>query len=157
MAKKFFQKDLVTNKKAYFDYEILEKFEAGIALLGMEVKSLKMGKVSLVGAYVVIKQHEAFLLNATISPYQPQNTSSDYEPQRTRKLLLKTKEINYLSNKTKQQGLTLIPLKVYNKNGLIKIEIALVKGKKKFDKREALKKKEVKRKIEKAKRGDYSE
>ena len=155
MVKKFFQKDLVTNKKAYFDYEILEKFEAGITLLGMEVKSLKQNKASIVGAYVVIKQHEAFLLNATISPYQPQNASPDYKPQRTRKLLLKNKEINYLSDKTKQQRLTLIPLKVYNKNGLIKIEIALVKGKKKFDKRETIKKREEKRKIEKARKGEY--
>jgi len=155
VVKKFFQKDLVTNKKAYFDYEILEKFEAGITLLGMEVKSLKQNKASIVGAYVVIKQHEAFLLNATISPYQPQNASPDYKPQRTRKLLLKNKEINYLSDKTKQQRLTLIPLKVYNKNGLIKIEIALVKGKKKFDKRETIKKREEKRKIEKARKGEY--
>ena len=155
MAKKFFQKDLVTNKKAYFDYEILEKFEAGIVLLGMEVKSLKQGKASIVGAYVVIKHYEAFLLNATISPYQPQNTPPDYKPQRTRKLLLKTKEIDYLSDKTKQQGLTLIPLRVYNKNSLIKVEIALVKGKKKFDKRETIKKRESQRKILRAQRGEY--
>ena len=155
MAKKFFQKDLITNKKAYFDYEILEKFEAGIALLGMEVKSLKMNKANIVGAYVVIKHHEAFLLNASISPYQPQNTSPDYDPQRTRKLLLQTKEIDYLSGKIKQQGLTLIPLKVYNKNGLIKVEIALVKGKKKFDKREVVKKREIKKRIERIKKGEY--
>jgi SsrA-binding protein len=155
VVKKFFQKDLVTNRKAYFDYEILEKFEAGIVLLGMEVKSLKQSKASLAGAYVVIKHHEAFLLNATISPYQPQNTSPDYKPQRTRKLLLKNKEIDYLSDKTKQQRLTLVPLKVYNKNGLIKVEIALVKGKKKFDKRETIKKREEKRKIEKARKGEY--
>lgn len=155
MAKKFFQKNLITNKKAYFDYEILEKFEAGIALLGMEVKSLKMNKANIVGAYVVIKHHEAFLLNASISPYQPQNTSPDYDPQRTRKLLLQTKEIDYLFGKIKQQGLTLIPLKVYNKNGLIKVEIALVKGKKKFDKREVVKKREIKKRIERIKKGEY--
>jgi SsrA-binding protein len=155
VAKRFFQKDLITNKKAYFDYEILEKFEAGIALLGMEVKSLKMNKANIVGAYVVIKHHEAFLLNASISPYQPQNTSPDYDPQRTRKLLLQTKEIDYLFGKIKQQGLTLIPLKVYNKNGLIKVEIALVKGKKKFDKREVVKKREIKKRIERIKKGEY--
>jgi len=155
MARKTFRKDLVTNKKAYFNYEILEKFEAGIVLLGIEVKSLKMNKANIAGAYVVIKDHEAFLLNASISPYQPQNTPPDYDPQRTRKLLLQTKEINYLSDKTKQQGLTLIPLKVYNKNGLIKVEIALVKGKKKFDKREALKRREIKKRIEKTKKGEY--
>jgi SsrA-binding protein len=155
VAKRFFQKDLITNKKTYFDYEILEKFEAGIALLGMEVKSLKMNKANIVGAYVVIKHHEAFLLNASISPYQPQNTSPDYDPQRTRKLLLQTKEIDYLFGKIKQQGLTLIPLKVYNKNGLIKVEIALVKGKKKFDKREVVKKREIKKRIERIKKGEY--
>lgn len=155
MAKKFFQKNLITNKKAYFDYEILEKFEAGIALLGMEVKSLKMNKANIVGAYVVIKHHEAFLLNASISPYQPQNTSPDYDPQRTKKLLLQTKEIDYLFGKIKQQGLTLILLKVYNKNGLIKVEIALVKGKKKFDKREVVKKREIKKRIERIKKGEY--
>jgi len=155
VAKKFFQKNLITNKKAYFDYEILEKFEAGIALLGMEVKSLKMNKANIVGAYVVIKHHEAFLLNASISPYQPQNTSPDYDPQRTRKLLLQTKEIDYLFGKIKQQGLTLILLKVYNKNGLIKVEIALVKGKKKFDKREVVKKREIKKRIERIKKGEY--
>jgi len=121
----------------------------------MEVKSLKQGKASIVGAYVVIKHYEAFLLNATISPYQPQNTPPDYKPQRTRKLLLKTKEIDYLSDKTKQQGLTLIPLRVYNKNSLIKVEIALVKGKKKFDKRETIKKRESQRKILRAQRGEY--
>ncbi len=155
MARKTFRKDLATNKKAYFNYEILEKFEAGIVLLGIEVKSLKMNKANIAGAYVVIKDHEAFLLNTSISPYQPQNTPPDYDPQRTRKLLLQTKEINYLSDKTKQQGLTLIPLKVYNKNGLIKVEIALVKGKKKFDKREALKRREIKKRIEKTKKGEY--
>jgi SsrA-binding protein len=155
VVKKFFQKDLVTNRKAYFDYEILEKFEAGIVLLGMEVKSLKQGKASIVGAYVVIKYHEAFLLNTSIPPYQPQNTSPDYEPQRTRKLLLKTKEIDYLSGKNKRQGLTLIPLRVYNKNGLIKVEIALVKGKKKFDKREVVKRREIKKRIEETKKGEY--
>lgn len=155
MTKKIFQKDLATNKKAYFDYEILEKFEVGIVLLGVEVKSLKMNKANIVGAYVVIKHHEAFLLNASISPYQPQNTSPDYNLRRTRKLLLKTKEIDYLSSKTKQRGLTLIPLKVYNKNGLIKVEIALVKGKKKFDKRETVKKRESQQKILRAQRGEY--
>ncbi len=151
MTRKNFKKDLILNKRALFDYEILEKFDAGIALLGAEVKSLKQGRASLTGAYVVIKNREAYLLNATISPYQPQNISSNYDPLRTRKLLLKQKEINYLFAKNKERGLTLIPLKVYNINGLIKIEIGLAKGKKKFDKREVLKKREIKRNIEKTK------
>lgn len=154
MPKKSFQKDLITNKGAFSDYEILEKFEAGIALLGMEVKSLKKSQASLVSAYVVIRQGQAFLLNAAIAPYQPKNTPPDYQPQRTKKLLLNTREIEYLSRKTRQQRLTLIPLRVYNKNGLIKMEIALARGKKKFDKREALKKREIKKKIEQIKKGE---
>ncbi|MGC8651109.1 MAG: SsrA-binding protein SmpB [Minisyncoccia bacterium] len=155
MARKNFQIDLVANKKAYFDYEIIEKFEAGIVLTGLEVKSLKQSQASLNGAYVVIKNHQAFLLNATISPYQPANTPSNYQPQATRKLLLKRQEIESLSRKTHEHGLTLIPLKVYNKNGLLKLEFALVKGKKKFDKRETIKKREGQRKIEKAQKGIY--
>jgi len=155
MTRRPFKKDLIVNKKALFDYNILEKFEAGIVLLGLEAKSLKQGRASLNGAYVIIKNQEAFLLNATISTYQPQNTPQNYDPLRTRKLLLKGSEINYLFVKNKEHGLTLIPLKVYNDNGLIKVQIALVKGKKKFDKREVLKKREAKRKIERAQKGEY--
>jgi len=155
MARKNFQIDLVTNKKAYFDYEIIEKFNAGIVLTGSEVKSLKQSKASLTGAYVLIKNHQAFLLNATISPYQPANTPNNYQPQSTRKLLLKKQEIEILSRKTRERGLTLIPLKVYNKNGLLKLEFALAKGKKKFDKRETIKNRENKRKILRVQKGEY--
>ncbi|NMB92338.1 MAG: SsrA-binding protein SmpB [Parcubacteria group bacterium] len=150
MTRKQQEQILLTNKKALFDYEILEQFEAGIVLLGAEVKSLKQGKANLNGAYVVLKNNEAFLLNATISPYQPQNMSQSYDPLRTRKLLLRRSELNYLYSKNKERGLTLIPLKVYNKNGLIKIQIALVRGKKKFDKRETIKRREEERRIKEA-------
>ncbi len=138
------------NKKAYFDYKILEKFEAGISLTGNEVKSIRLGKISLKGSYVVIKNEEAFLINCNIPPYQPANAPENHDPERTRRLLLRKKEIRYLIGKTKQKGLTLVPLRVYNKKGKIKIEIGLVKGKKKPDKREKIKKREQEREIRRA-------
>lgn len=143
--------DLILNRKARFNYEIKETWEAGLVLSGAEVKSVRAGKIDLSGAYVVIKNQEAFLINASISPYQPQNLTTHYDPLRSRKLLLKKREIAYLSQKLKEGGLTLIPLKVYNKNGLLKLEIGLAKRQKKFDKREALKKKESRQKIQRAK------
>ena len=138
---------LATNKKAYFDYEILEKFEAGIALIGQEVKSIRAGRTSLKGAYVVIKDQEVFLIGCHIPAYQPKNAPSDYNPERSRKLLLKKVEIKGLIGKTRAKGLTLVPLSVYTKSRNIKIEIALAKGKKKADKRETIKKREVDREI----------
>ncbi len=141
---------LAKNKKAYFDYEILEKFEAGISLIGQEVKSIKMGRISLKGSYVVLKNEEIFLIGCHIPAYQPKNAPPDYDPERSRKLLLKKKEIRSLIGKTKQKGLTLIPLKVYTKRGKIKVEIALVKGKRKIDKREIIRKREIEREIRKA-------
>ncbi|MDD3098244.1 MAG: SsrA-binding protein SmpB [Candidatus Pacebacteria bacterium] len=145
---------LVTNKKAYFDYEILEKFEAGIVLSGIEIKAAKTGKANLSGSFAIVKNNEAYILNLSIAPYQPKNINFTYIPDKTRKLLLHKKQITYLLSKKRQKNLTLIPLRMYNKNGLIKIELGLAKGKKKFDKRETLKKKEIKRKIDRAKRGD---
>jgi SsrA-binding protein len=147
-------KTLATNKKAYFDYEILEKLEAGIVLSGMEIKAVKTGKANLAGSFAIVRNNEAYLLNLSIAPYQPKNINFAYIPDRTRKLLLHKKQITYLLSKKKQKNLTLIPLRMYNKNGLVKIELGLAKGKKKFDKRESLKKKEIKRKIDRAKRGD---
>ena len=138
---------LATNKKAYFDYEILEKFEAGIALIGQEVKSIRAGRTSLKGAYVVIKDQEVFLIGCHIPAYQPKNAPSDYNPERSRKLLLKKVEIKGLIGKTRAKGLTLVPLSVYTKSRNIKIEIALAKGKKKADKRETIKKREADREI----------
>ncbi|MFC1594868.1 SsrA-binding protein SmpB [Patescibacteria group bacterium] len=141
---------LAENKKAYFEYEIIEKFEAGISLRGFEVKSIKLGRASLQGARVTIKKDEAFLIGATIPPYQPANTPADYDPTSTRKLLLHKKEIKYLIGKEKEQRLTLVPIKLYNKNRKIKLEFALVRGKRKYDKRETIKKREAKRKIDRA-------
>ena len=139
---------LSENKKAYFDYQILDKFEAGIALQGQEVKSLRTRGVSLAGSYVVIRDEELFWVGATIHPYQPKNSPADYEPGRSRKLLLKKIEIKSLLGKIREKGLTLIPLKVYTKNAKIKLEFGIAKGKKKSDKREAIRKREVQRDIE---------
>ena len=138
-------KTLAENKKAYFDYEILEKFEAGISLLGQEVKSIRSGRVSLAGSYVVLKENEVFLIGTNIPPYQPKNAPPDYNPERLRKLLLKKAEVKYLIGKVKQKGLTLIPLKVYSKRGRLKLEFGIAKGKKKADKRESIKKREFER------------
>jgi len=135
------------NRKARFDYEILEKYEAGIELLGTEVKSIRSGKMSLEGAFVIVRGGEAFLINANIPPYQPKNTSKDYDPLRNRKLLLTKKEIDELVGSEKNKSLTIVPISVYTKGRKIKIEIALVKGKKKHDKRESIKKRETEREI----------
>ena len=143
-------KVLAENKKAYFNYRILEKFEAGVSLIGQEVKSIKTRGVNLAGSYVVIKNSEAFWIGARISPYQPKNVPPDYNPERSRKLLLKKSEIKYLIGKAKQKGLTLIPLRVYTKRGKIKLEFGIARGKKKVDKRELIKKREIEREIRKA-------
>ncbi len=140
---------LARNKKAYFDYEILKKFEAGIILIGQEVKSIKKGSISLKGSYVVPKENELFLIGCHVPPYQPKNIQN-YNPERSRKLLLKKKEISYLIFKSQEKTLTLIPLQVYTVKGFIKIEIAVGRGKKKYDKREALKKKDIDKKIKKS-------
>jgi len=146
-------KILAENKKAYYKYQILEKFEAGISLIGQEVKSLKTRGVNLAGSYVVIKRPafggypEAFWVGAKISPYQPKNIPPDYNPERPRKLLLKKSEIKYLIGKVKQKGLTLIPLRAYTKRGKIKLEFGIAKGLKKVDKRELIKKREIEREM----------
>lgn len=139
-----------TNEKARFNYEISEMLEAGMVLTGQEVKSVRRGSASIRGAYVKILGNEAWLLSATIPPYQAGNAPSDYDSQRSRKLLLKKSELKYLIGKAQERGLTLIPIKLYNKNGLIKLEIGIGRGKKKSDKREKIAKREVERKIERA-------
>jgi SsrA-binding protein len=138
---------LITNKKAYFDYEILQKLEAGIELLGFEVKSLKKGQGSLMGARVAVRGGEAFVVNMNIPPYQPKNTPKVYDPERPRKLLLSGKEIEEMGKIENQKGLTIIPLLVYNRGRKLKVEIAVVRGKKKYDKRETLKKRDFEREI----------
>ncbi len=137
-------KPISENKKAYFEYEILEKIEAGIVLNGQEVKSIKSGNINLKGSYVVPKDGEIYLIGCHIPPYQPKNVE-DYSPERPRKLLLRKKEIGSLIGKSKEKGLTLIPLKVYTRKGFIKIEVGVAKGKKVADKRESIKKKEIDR------------
>lgn len=141
------------NRKVRFDYQILEKYEAGLSLFGFEVKSIKTGRISLKGSFVVIKDNEAWLLNAHISPYQVKNTPENYDPTRSRRLLLHKKEIKTLIGKQRTQGLTLVPLRVYSKGSRIKLEFGLAKGKKKFDKRQAIQKREAERKIGRALRG----
>lgn len=138
------------NKKAKFDYEFLDIWEAGLKLLGHEVKAIKKGLVGLQGGFIIIRGNEVYLTNITIPPYQERNLTRDYDPTRTRKLLLKRKEIQDLENKLQGPGLTLVPIKLYNKRGLIKLEFALSRGKKKYDKRESMKKREAERKIGRA-------
>lgn len=140
-------KILATNKQATFAYHILETFEAGIVLTGQEVKSIKTGKANLKGSFVVFQKDQPYLINANIPPYQPKNAPKNYDPQRARKLLLKKKEIGYLLGKSKEKGLTLIPLKLYTKAGKIKIEIGVAKGKRKPNKKEEIKKREIEREI----------
>ncbi|OGF65561.1 SsrA-binding protein [Candidatus Giovannonibacteria bacterium RIFCSPHIGHO2_01_FULL_48_47] len=138
---------LLENKKAYFNYEILEKYEAGLELKGFEVKSLKSKRGNIMGARVIIRGNEAHIVGMDIPPYQPKNTPPDYEPQRTRKLLLHKKEISRLAGKAEERGLTVIPTKVYTTHCRIKIEIAVVRGKKRFEKREKIKKRDIEREI----------
>ena len=135
------------NRKAVYDYEILEKYEAGLVLIGQEVKSIKTGHINLSGSYVVFSANQPELIGAKIPPYQPKNAPADYNPERSRKLLLNKKEINYLAGKVNQKGFSLIPLKIYEKSGRIKLEFGLAKGKKKFDKKEKIKKRDVQRDI----------
>lgn len=141
---------LAEHKRAYADYELMEIFEAGLVLQGFETKSVKSKRASLIGGRVLIRGAEAFLVGVEIPPYQPANTPASYDPQRTRKLLLSKKEIRYLSGKSQEQGLTLIPLKLYTKGTLVKLAFALARGRKKYDKRERIKERESKRKIERA-------
>lgn len=138
---------LVQNRKAYFNYEIAEKIEAGIELFGFEVKSIKNGRASLDGAYVSMSDKEAFLVGANVSPYQPKNTPTNYDPKRPRKLLLTKKEIGRLTGMQKERGLTIVPISMYSKGKLIKVEIGIARGKKKYDKRETIKKRDTQRDI----------
>jgi len=138
---------LIENKKAHFNYEILERYEAGIELLGTEVKSIRAKHGSLEGAHVLVRGGEAFLVGATIQPYQASNTNKDYDTTRNRRLLLTKDEIIKLSQLESLKGLTIVPISVYNKQRKIKVEIAVVRGKKTHDKRETLKKREHERDV----------
>lgn len=139
---------LAVNKKARFDYELLETFEAGLVLKGHEVKSIKAGHVSLKNSFVTFKNTELYLTNAHITPYKQAGNLENNDPTAPRKLLLKKSEIKKLIGKTKTEGLTLVPISMYNKKSLIKLEFALGKGKKKFDKRQTIRDRENKIEIE---------
>jgi len=135
------------NRKAGFDYEVMERFEAGMVLFGQEVKSIKTGHINLSGSFVSIKSEEPYLLGVKVPPYQPNNAGANYNENRDKKLLLNKKEIDYLIGKTKVKGLSLIPLKIYEKSGRIKLEFGLAKGKKKYDKKEKIKKRDIDREV----------
>lgn len=147
--------DYAFNRQAVYDYEFLDKYEAGLILNGQEVKSVRAGHISLQGAYAVIKNGEAWLLNAAIPPYQPNNAPDNYDPARSRKILLHKHEIHSLIGQSKQSGLTLVPIRVYNNKGKIKLEFALARGKKIRDKRQAIGRREADRRIQRAVRGKY--
>ena len=145
-------KQYAENKKAYFNYEILEEFESGIVLLGPEVKSVKAGQVSIKEAYATVRGGELWLTNAHISPYKPAQ-NENYEPTRSRKLLLSKKEIAKIVGALGQKGISALPLKIYDKNGKIKVLVGLGRGKKKYDKREAIKKREQEIEIKRTLKG----
>lgn len=138
---------LLDNGKIRFDYEIMETLDAGIELHGFEVKSIKAKKGSLEGAHVIVRGGEAYVVNMLVSPYQENNTPEGYDPRRNRKLLLASDEIRKLADIESGRGLTVVPIKVYNKSNLIKVSVGVVRGKKKYDKRETTKKRETDRNI----------
>ncbi len=141
---------LVEHKKARLNYEILEEYEAGLELLGGEVKSLRGGQGKLEGAHVIVRGGEAYLVGASIPPYQPGNTAESYDAGRTRKLLLTKKEIFDLSKYEGQKGLTIVPLRVYNKGRNLKLALGVARGKKKYDKRATLKERDTKREMDRS-------
>ncbi len=145
----------VTNKAAFHDYTISERFEAGIKLTGPEVKSIKTGHVSLRGAFVRLLGAEAYLVNATIPPYAFAQIVS-YDPNRTRKLLIHKKELLSLKGKIEGSALTLVPISLYTRHGMIKVEVGLARGKKQFEKRETLRRRQQKRELERGFRGKIS-
>ena len=137
----------IQNKKAHFNYEIQKSYEAGIELFGTEVKSIKANQGSLEGSYVIVRGGEAFLSGVTIPPFQASNTLKGYDPERHRKLLLNKSEIKELADVESGKGLTIVPISMYNNKGKIKVEIAIARGKKRFDKRQTIKKRDSDREI----------
>jgi SsrA-binding protein len=145
-------KIVATNRKAHFEYFLLEHFEAGISLLGTEIKSIRAGQMSLAEAFVKIDDREAWLMNAHIAPYESANRYN-HDPRRPRRLLLHRKEIRELWSAVRQKGVTIVPVQVYLKEGIAKVDIALAKGKKQYDKREEIARRDADREVERAKRG----
>ncbi len=150
-----YRKVLVENRKARFEYEVLEVFQAGIELKGSEVKAIRVGRANLQDAFARVKDGEVILHNLHISPLQSISKFFSHEPTRNRKLLLHRREINKLIGKVEEKGLTLVPLRLYLENSWIKVDIAIGRGKKLYDKREDIKKREAKREIDRASRGRY--
>lgn len=146
-------KVVATNRKASHEYFILERLEAGLALQGSEIKSIRAGQISLAEAYVRVDGHEAWLEDAHVAPYEQSGKYYNHEPRRPRKLLLHRKEIRKLWDEVRQKGVTIIPLRVYLKDGRAKVEIAVAKGKKLYDKREAIAKRDTQRDLERSFRG----
>lgn len=142
----------ILNRQARHDYQLLDRFEAGISLTGPEVKSVKKGAASLKGSYARVLDDQIYLINAHINPY-PFARQENYQPTRSRKLLLHKKEIISLKTKTESQNLTIVPLSLYTKGNIIKVELALARGKKKADRRAALRKREIEREIEREVKG----
>ena len=146
-------KTIAQNKKAFHDYEILDKFEAGIALVGSEVKSIRAGRVSLKDSFVEVLNGEAFLMRCHVSPYE-QAGAFNHEPERRRKLLMNAKERRRLVIKIQEKGLTLVPTRLYFKGGWAKVELALARGKRKHDKRETIATRDAERSLARARRGE---
>jgi SsrA-binding protein len=146
------QQVVASNRRARHDYEILDTFEAGIALLGPEVKSLRNGKANLTDGYAMIRRGEVFLANVHIGPYE-KAWRENAEPRRERKLLLHRAEIARLRGKVAERGLTLVPLRLYFKNGRVKVELGVARGKRRYDKRESIRRREQEREMQRAKRG----
>lgn len=147
---KAYKNPLAENRRARFDYDFLESVEAGVELTGIEAKSAKLGRMNLTGAYVLVRGGEAVLLNASINAFQPGNAPKDYEPERTRKLLLHRREIQRLAGKLEKERLAIIPLRAYLKKNLVKLELGLGRSRKKADKREVLKKRDAERDMRRA-------
>lgn len=143
---------IATNRRARYEYEVLESVEAGLVLLGPEVKSLRAGKASLGDAYAVVRRGEAWLLNCHISAYDPA-ARENAEPRRDRKLLMHRREIRRLTTKLQERGLTMVPLSLYFKDGRAKVELALVRGKRRYDKRESIRERETQRDLARQMRG----
>ena len=139
--------NLIEHKKARLEYETLEEYEAGIELLGYEVKSVRAHQGKLEGSHIIVRGGEAYIVGMSIPPYQPANTPKDYDPARSRRLLLTKKELADLSGFEGQKGLTIIPISVYNKGSVLKVRIAVARGRKKYDKRAVLKERDTDRDI----------
>jgi len=139
--------NLLEHKKARMNYDLLEEFEAGLELLGHEVKSIRAKHGKLEGAHIVVRAGEAYIVGMSVPPFQVANTPADYDPERSRKLLLTKKELGILAEFESQKGLTLVPLSVYNKGSKLKVKIAVARGRKKYDKRAVLKERDTARDI----------